>query len=109
MADDSILMVWTTCGRGDARALAEVLVGERLVACVNVGDVESVYRWQGEVACEPEALLTMKTTRARWESLQRRLAELHPYDVPEIVAVAAAEVGASYGAWVVESVGETAD
>jgi periplasmic divalent cation tolerance protein len=62
-----------------ARAAAEVLVNERLAACVNIlPGVESVYRWQGEVQSGSEVLAIIKTTNALWESLEQRLRAIHP-------------------------------
>ena len=64
------------------------LVAERLAACCNVlGGVASVYRWKGEIEQEGEALAIIKTTRDRYPALERALRDLHPYEVPEIIAV----------------------
>lgn len=80
--------------------LARALVGEGLAACVNlVPGVTSVYRWQGEVCEDAEVLLVVKTTAARLDPLRARVLELHPYEVPELVALAPAAVEARYLAW----------
>ncbi len=85
-----------------ARAAAEVLLSKRLVACVNVlPGVESIYRWQGKVESSQEVLAVMKTTAERYPELEKRLHELHPYEVPEIVALPATAVSGKYLAWVV--------
>ena len=87
-----------------ARAIARSLVEERLLACANiVPRVTSVYRWEGAVEEASEVLLIGKTTDARLAQLESRLSELHPYDVPECVALAPARVEARYLAWLVES------
>ena len=84
-----------------ARVAAEQLVSERLAACVNVlPGVESIYRWQGKVETSQEVLAVIKTTAERYAELAKRLRELHPYAVPEIVALPAAAVAESYLAWV---------
>ncbi len=84
-----------------AHAVAENLVSERLAACVNVlPGVESIYRWQGKVETSQEVLAVIKTTADRYPELEKRLRELHPYEVPEIVALPAAAVAESYLAWV---------
>ena len=84
-----------------AHAAAEKLVSERLAACVNVlPGVESIYRWQGNVETSQEVLAVIKTTADRYPELEKRLRELHPYEVPEIVALPAAAVAESYLAWV---------
>ncbi|MBM4243070.1 MAG: divalent-cation tolerance protein CutA [Deltaproteobacteria bacterium] len=98
---DRVLVVLTTVGSEDAAvSLARALVERRLVACVNVVPaVRSIYRWQGAVQDDRELLLLAKTTAARLDDVTAALAELHPYEVPEIVALEAAAVSATYAAW----------
>ena len=83
------LIVFSTCPDEDSAAsLATALVSEGLAACVNrVPGVRSTYRWQGEIHDEPEVLLIAKTTRGRLSNLTARIEELHPYEVPEVIAV----------------------
>jgi len=84
-----------------ARALARVLVDERLAACVQiVPGVESVYRWQGRVEQAREYLLLAKTSKARWPCLRERLLQLHPYEIPELLALDVGDGGAAYLDWV---------
>lgn len=84
------------------RELARALVGERLVACVNlVPGLTSVYRWEGAIEEASEVLLVMKTVRRRVAELERRVAELHPYDVPEFVVLAPEHTGARYLDWLI--------
>lgn len=84
-----------------AEMLASTLVGERLAACVNVvRGVASVYRWQGAVERSEEALLVMKTSDSALSELVARIARIHPYSVPEIVALDAVRVNAKYDEWV---------
>ena len=87
--ENECLVVLCTCPDGaPATQLAESLVGERLAACVNrVPGVASCFRWQGEVQHETETLLLIKTTRARLAALTARVRELHPYELPEVIAV----------------------
>lgn len=96
-----LMVVLTTVGNeDDAVRLAQALVERRLVACVNVlPGVRSIYRWQGAVHDDRELLLLAKTTAARLAEVTAALAELHPYDVPEVVALEAAMVAPSYAAW----------
>ena len=71
-----------------ARDLGSAVVGERLAACANVlPGVTSIYRWEGEVKREGEALVILKTTAGAVERLRARIVELHPYDVPEVVVL----------------------
>ena len=76
-------------------------MGARLAACVNlVPGVRSFYRWQGEVHDDPEVQLLIKTEADRLEELEAWLREHHPYDVPEIVALAIDRGSADYLAWI---------
>jgi periplasmic divalent cation tolerance protein len=102
-----VCVAFTTCpDEGTARRIASALVDERLAACVNiVPDVTSVYRWEGALETAPECLLIVKTRRERLEALQRRLEELHPYDVPELVALSVEGGSSAYLKWVVEETG----
>ncbi len=84
-----------------AESLASKLVEERVAACVNVlPGVMSVYRWKGAVERAGEALLVVKTSGDALSALVARLRALHPYEVPEIVAIEPAHVDAAYAAWV---------
>jgi len=86
---------------GAARAAAERIVDESLAACVNLlPGVESIYRWEGKLENSREVLAVFKTTTARYTALEARLRELHPYDVPEILALPAENVAESYFGWV---------
>ncbi len=87
-----------------AGRIAEALVEERLAACVNVlPGLQSVYRWQGQIQRDTEVLLLIKTTRTRYPALQARLPQLHPYELPELLAVEAAAGLPAYLQWVAES------
>jgi len=86
-----------------ATRIAEALVGERLAACVNLlPGVESVYRWQDRVERASEVLLLIKTTRARLDALTARVVELHPYELPEVIAVDIAGGLPGYLAWIAD-------
>lgn len=87
-----------------ARSIARALVNERLVACVNViPGMTSIYRWEGKVEESAEALLIMKTVPDRVPSLVARVRELHPYKVPEVVALPVHAALPAYAAWVVDA------
>lgn len=83
------LVVFTTCpDEATAKELADALVGERLAACVNrLPGVRSTYRWEGEVRDDAEVLLIVKTSADRVGNLCARIEQLHPYQVPEAIAV----------------------
>jgi periplasmic divalent cation tolerance protein len=98
---DALVVLVTTPTPERAAELARALVEERLAACGNVlPGVRSVYRWEGRVQDEHEALLLLKTTRARFEALRARVLALHPYQVPEIVALPIEAGSAPYLAWI---------
>lgn len=104
MSDPTVQVVLCTCPADAAQALSRALVGERLAACVNItAGLTSVYRWQGAVTEDAETLLVIKTAADRLGALQARLTELHPYEVPEILALDVAAGAAPYLAWVVDS------
>jgi periplasmic divalent cation tolerance protein len=99
--DSALLVLSTVPDDAKAAAIARVLVAEKLAACVNrVPGLRSTYRWQGEIHDDAEVLLLAKTTSARFEALRRRLVELHPYELPEIVAVPVEAGLDRYLAWI---------
>lgn len=100
-----VLVLTNVSDAAIAHRIADALVNERLAACVNVmAPCRSVYRWQGAVEHADEVPLLVKTTTDAWPALVHRLRELHPYDVPEIVAWRPSEVSGDYLAW---AIGET--
>lgn len=105
MPDDTPLLVLCTCPEaGSANHLAHALVDERLAACVNqVPGLTSVYRWEGSVREEPEVLLLIKSSAARFPALRDRLGELHPYDVPEVIALEIRDGAPTWLAWLRQS------
>ena len=87
-----------------AAVLARTLVSERLAACGNiVPAVRSVYRWQGEVQDEQEVLLLLKTVQRVVPALTERVAALHPYELPEVIALPVAGGLDAYIGWIEES------
>ncbi len=95
------IVLATAPDAGQAARIARELVERRLAACVNVlSGAASVYRWEGAIEESAEVLMIVKTTRARLAELERALLDLHPYDVPEFVALDAAHVEPRYQAWV---------
>jgi len=102
---NSVLVVWTTLAdEAAARKLAHSLVEEGWVACAQIGlqRIESTYPWKGEVQSEPECRLTLKSRPELWDGLSRRIGELHPYELPQVVAVEARATDA-YADWVQSS------
>lgn len=101
-ATDSVLLCYCTCPNAEsAQHLARALVGELLAACVNrIPGIQSTYRWNGEVTTDTEELLLIKTTAARFETLKERVLALHPYELPELIAVPVERGHAAYLDWV---------
>jgi len=104
----SVVVVLTTFPSPEKAAeIARILVEERLAACVNIlPAVRSIYRWKNEIEDETETLAIAKTTADRAEALHGRLLALHPYDVPEVIALPVSGGHAPYLAWVAGSVVE---
>jgi periplasmic divalent cation tolerance protein len=100
---EAILILCTT-PRGGGRAIAEKLVAEQLVACVNITPVTSCFRWKGEMTFEDEELLIAKSVQARGAEVQERIRALHPYEVPEILVLNVDGGATPYLDWVAESV-----
>jgi len=96
----AVVALSTAGSREEAERIATALVDERLAACVNrLPGVESTYRWNGAVQVDEEVLLVIKTSRARYEALEARVVALHPYEVPEVIAIPI-EGHAPYLAWI---------
>ena len=98
-------LVLSTVGSAeDAERIARALVERGLAACVNVvPGLVSVYRWQGRVEREAELLLLIKTRTETFEALREALVALHPYDVPEVIALPIENGHAAYLAWLDEN------
>ncbi len=96
------LLVFTSLpDRASAERLAEALVAERVAACVNLlAPCRSVYRWQGEVQREDEHPVIAKTSADRYAALEAAIRKLHPYELPEIVAVPVERGLPAYLDWV---------
>jgi periplasmic divalent cation tolerance protein len=100
-------IVLVTCGsRPEARKIARAVVGAKLAACVNVlsAPVESVYRWKGKVETAKEFLLVIKTTTRKLTQLEKEVARLHSYEVPEFLVLSVADGSKAYLKWLKESV-----
>jgi periplasmic divalent cation tolerance protein len=101
---DQVLLVMTNVPDIDcAQAMAESLLEQRLAACVNCqAGVQSRYRWQGAIETAAEVSLSIKTTASRYLELQAVIKALHPYQVPEIVAIPVVDGWEPYLAWIVK-------
>ena len=87
--------------------IATALVSERLAACVHVGSpMTSIYRWKGSVEREPEHQLTIKTTEERVRVVQRRIKELHSYELPEFLVIDVSDGSDEYVKWILSASAE---
>lgn len=101
---DPIIILTTFPDQASAVRMAQILVRERLAACVNIqAQMTSVYLWKGEECLGTEHLLMIKTRRARYESIEQRLRAEHPYELPEIIATPITLGLAEYIDWIDES------
>ena len=108
-APDDVLMVFTNLpDRHTAETLANALIDEKVAACVSIlGACTSVYRWQGTVEKAEEIPLLIKTTTARYAALEAVIRRLHPYELPEIIAVPLTHGSPGYLQWVKAATQET--
>lgn len=98
---DALVVLVTAPSAERAAEIARALVEERLAACGNVvPGLRSIYRWEGKVQDDAEALLLLKTTRARFDALRDRVLALHPYEVPEVIALPVEAGSERYLAWI---------
>jgi periplasmic divalent cation tolerance protein len=103
---DTALICYCTCPDvTSGERIAEALVNEQLAACVNrLPGIRSTYCWQGAVITDSEELMLIKTCTSGFEALRGRLLELHPYDVPELIAIPVTQGHEAYREWVRNSV-----
>ena len=104
-AADTGIVTTTLASREDARRIADVLLAERLAACVQLLEIESHYAWKGERMAEPEIMLLIKTRTDLFDRSIARIKALHPYQTPEIVAQTFSAGFAPYLAWIAENTG----
>ena len=99
--------ILTTTGTEEqALSIARALVSERLAACVNIiGPVRSVYRWREAIEDDREFLLLIKTRATLYMKVERRVRELHTYEVPEVIALSMDRGSPPYIKWLFESTG----
>lgn len=101
MSQNLFQIVLTTCpDKAVAERIAQALVEEGLAACVNIlPPMQSLYRWKGKIEQASEQLLIIKSSSARFPAIRERIQALHPYELPEIIAVPIADGLPGYLAW----------
>ena len=101
MPNKTVLLITNFPDEATAARIATDLLNERLIACVNImAPCRSLYRWQGKLQDETETPAWFKTTARQASVASERLAELHPYDVPEVLVVQPKDVHPAYQTWV---------
>ena len=101
---DAVVVLVTAPSADVAATIARTLVEERLAACGNVlPGIRSIYRWEGKVQDETEVLLLLKTQRGRFAELRDRILALHPYEVPEVIALPVEAGSDAYLDWIAQA------
>jgi periplasmic divalent cation tolerance protein len=101
---DFVIVFMTAPDEETAGRLAHTLVEEGLVACVNiVPGLRSIYQWEGKLCDDSEVLCLCKTRAEQFAAVRERISSLHPYSVPEIIAVPLAAGSSAYLQWVAQS------
>ena len=99
---DAIVIYCTVPDKRVAQEISKHLVKHRLAACVSAVDkVESVFSWDGEMAKEKEIMLIIKTLRVNFEKIKQLINDLHPYQVPEIIALPIVDCSKEYMEWLI--------
>ena len=98
-----VIIISTFPNKKTITKIANQLVTRKLVACVNITKVSSVYSWKGKIENQSEYLALFKTTKKNTQTLKKELKKLHPYDVPEIVEINPLSVNQAYLKWLVDS------
>ena len=98
-----VIIVSTFPSKQSITSIANKLVKKRLVACVNITTISSIYTWKGKIENQNEYLALFKTTKKNQSILKKELKKLHPYDVPEIAEINVESINQQYMKWIVDS------
>ena len=100
MTEEVVTIVTTVALGEDSARISEMLLRDRLAACVQEIAIRSRYRWKDEIRCEPEVLLLIKTARDRAEAAVNAIRKVHPYELPEIIMLPIVGGLADYLSWI---------
>ncbi len=110
MQDQYQLVLCTCPDKDSAQTIAERLIDQRLAACVNIlPGIQSIYSWQGKRESAQELLLVIKTTKNVYSALEKAITGLHPYELPEIIAVNIENGNAGYLNWISNYISKNAN
>ena len=98
-----IIIISTYPNKNSINKIANELVKDKIVACVNITKISSIYSWQGKIKNTSEYLALFKTTQKNKKSLKEKIKATHPYDIPEIAEINITSINKSYLKWLVES------
>lgn len=99
----AIVIFSTTNSLNEAKKIGQTLVEEGCVACCNIiNTVESIFKWQGKLNIECEILMIFKTREELFDIVEKRIKQLHSYEVPEIIAVPVSSCSKSYLDWIIK-------
>ena len=98
-----VVIISTYPNKKSISKIANELVKSRIVACVNISKISSIYSWKGKVKNSSEYLAIFKTTTKNKTMLKKKIKESHPYDVPEIAEIDVTSIDKSYLKWMIQS------
>ncbi|MEM5557615.1 divalent-cation tolerance protein CutA [Aliarcobacter cryaerophilus] len=91
-----VIVQTTTSNEEEAKKIAKILIQDKLAACVQLKDIESLYNWDGKLCCERETLLSVKTKKELFSKVKSKILELHSYDTPEIIELDISNISEDY-------------
>ena len=92
----AVIVQTTTSNEEEAKKIAKILIQDKLAACVQLKDIESLYSWDGKLCCERETLLSIKTKKELFSKVKSKILELHSYDTPEIIELNISNISEDY-------------
>lgn len=92
----AVIVQTTTSNEEEAKKIAKILIQDKLAACVQLKDIESLYIWDGKLCCERETLLSIKTKKELFSKVKSKILELHSYDTPEIIELDISNISEDY-------------
>ena len=92
----AVIVQTTTSNEEEAKKIAKILIQDKLAACVQLKDIESLYNWDGKLCCERETLLSIKTKKELFSKVKSKILELHCYDTPEIIELDISNISENY-------------
>ena len=98
-----VLIISTYPNKKSISKISNDLIKNKIIACVNISKIDSIYSWNGKIQNSPEYIAIFKTVTKNKTKLKKIIAETHPYDVPEIAQIDVASINKSYLNWLIES------